>query len=296
MSKKGVLICGHGTRVKQGEEAFLNYTRQLAALLPDYEVEAGFLELSEPDFEEGVKRLSQKGVKEIVAVPVFLFTGVHIQKDIPCILYQLQAKYNVSIKMAHYIGDCEDMLHLSNDLIKKALKGSEPDPKDTLLFGLGVGASKIAANGDLARLTRIVQETNNYAFAVNGFCSRMTYPSVAEALDICKELPYKNIVVVPYVFFPGVYMDKAQDLLSEFSQQHPDKQVFVAPLLSESEHLAQILLKRLSSVEQDGVDSITSVDKVTLEQYVPHHHHHGHSHCHDHGHDHHHHCCGHHHH
>ncbi|MCG8582507.1 MAG: sirohydrochlorin chelatase, partial [Bacteroidales bacterium] len=164
MSKKGVLICGHGTRVKRGEEAFLKYTKQVAALLPDYEVEAGFLELSEPDFEEGVKRLAQRGVAEIVAVPVFLFTGVHIQKDIPCMLYQLQAKYNVSIKMAHYIGDCEEMIHLSNDLIEKALDDQKIEPAETLYFGLGVGASKIAANGDLARLTRMVQESNKYAF------------------------------------------------------------------------------------------------------------------------------------
>lgn len=292
MSKKGVLICGHGTRVKQGEEAFLNYTRQLAALLPGYEVEAGFLELSEPDFEEGVKRLSQKGVKEIVAVPVFLFTGVHIQKDIPCILYQLQAKYNVAIRMAHYIGDCDEMLHLSNNLIENVLKGSELEPKDTLLFGLGVGASKIAANGDLARLTRMVQESNKYAFAINGFCSRMTYPSVAEALSICEKLPYKNIIVVPYVFFPGVYMDKAQVLLEQFAQQHPERNVFVAPLLSHSNHLAQILIKRLESAESGEVDLIAAVDKETLEHYVPHHHH-GHDHVHHHhGHD----CCGHHHH
>ncbi len=293
MSKKGVLICGHGTRVKRGEEAFLNYTRQVATLLPDYEVEAGFLELSEPDFEEGVKRLTQKRVTEIVAVPVFLFTGVHIQKDIPCILYQLQAKYNVSIKMAHYIGDCEDMLHLSSDLIEKALHGNKVEPKDTLLFGLGVGASKIAANGDLARLTRMVQESNKYGFAINGFCSRMTYPSVPEALSICEKLPYKNILVVPYVFFPGVYMDKAQVLFAEFAQQHPDRNVFVAPLLSDSDHLAQILIKRLESAERGEVDLITAVDKETLESYVPHHHHHGHSHGHHHhGHD----CCGHHHH
>ncbi|MBS2211760.1 sirohydrochlorin chelatase [Carboxylicivirga mesophila] len=292
MSKKGVLICGHGTRVKRGEEAFLKYTKQIEALLTDYEVEAGFLELSEPGFEEGVKRLAQRGVTEIVAVPVFLFTGVHIQKDIPCMLYQLQAKYNVSISMAHYIGDCDEMLHLSNDLISKALNGAEVEANDTLLFGLGVGASKVAANGDLARLTRMVQETNKYAFSINGYCSRMTYPSVAEALSICEKLPYKNIIVVPYVFFPGVYMDKAHDLLDEFSKQHPDRKVFMAPLLSESEDLAQILIKRLESAERGEVDMISSVDKETLENYVPHHHHgHDHGHHHHHGHD----CCGHHH-
>ena len=290
MCKKGVLLCGHGTRVKRGEEAFKQYAGEFAKLLPDYEVEAGFLELSQPDFEQGVKSLAGKGVKEIYALPVFLFTGVHIQKDIPCMLYQLQAKYNVSIKLAHYIGDCDDMIELSNDLLGKvgdAVKGKE---KETLFFGLGVGASNPAANGDLARLTRMVQEANKFPFALNGFCSRMTYPSVADALSICENLPYKNIVVVPYIFFPGVYMDKALDLFKALEEKRSDINISVTPLLSESDVLVQILIKRLKSVESGEVDLITSVDKETLENYEPHHHNHGHGH-HHHGHDHA--CCGH---
>lgn len=291
MCKKGVLLCGHGTRVKRGEEAFKQYAGEFAKRLPDYEVEAGFLELSQPDFEQGVKSLASKGVKEIYALPVFLFTGVHIQKDIPCMLYQLQAKYNVSIKLAHYIGDCDDMIELSNDLLSKvddAVKGKETE---TLFFGLGVGASKPAANGDLTRLTRMVQEANKFPFALNGFCSRMTYPSVADALSICENLPYKNIVVVPYIFFPGVYMDKALDLFKALEEKRTDLNISVTPLLSESDVLAQILLKRLKSVESGEVDLITSVDQETLENYEPHHHHHhGHGH-HHHGHDHA--CCGH---
>jgi len=290
MSKKGVLLCGHGTRVKRGEEAFISYAKRFARLLPDYEVEAGFLELSEPDFEAGVKQLAEKGVKDIYAIPVFLFTGVHIQKDIPCMLYQLQAKYNVRIKLASYIGDCDDMVELSNQLIAEAAAEVKGEEADTLFYGLGVGASKPAANGDLARLTRLVQESNKFAFALNGYCSRMTYPSNEEALKISQALPYKNIVVVPYVFFPGVYMDKALAQFTEFAQQNPERKVIVTSLLSESEALSQILLKRLASVEAGEVDLITQVDQKTLENYEPHHHHgHGHHHHHDHE------CNGHHH-
>ncbi|GEM_PF-1100491 len=292
MCKKGVLLCGHGTRVKRGEEAFKQYVDEFAKLLPEYEVEAGFLELSQPDFEHGVKNLVEKGVKEIYALPIFLFTGVHIQKDIPCMLYQLQAKYNVTIKLAHYIGDCDDMIDLSNDLFSKVGASVIGKEKETLFFGLGVGASKPAANGDLARLTRMVQEANKFPFALNGFCSRMTYPSVADALAICENLPYKNIVVVPYIFFPGVYMDKAVDLFKALEEKQSDISISVTPLLSESDVLAQILLKRLESVEKGEVDLILAVDQETLENYEPHHHHHhGHGH-HHHGHDHG--CCGHH--
>jgi len=279
MFKKGILLCGHGTRVKRGEEAFKKYAKEFALLLPDYEVEAGFLELSEPDFETGVKKLVEKGVRDIYALPIFLFTGVHIQKDIPCMLYQLQEKYKVSIKLASFIGDCDDMVELSNQLIAKAASQVKGQEEDTLFFGLGVGASKPEANGDLARLTRMVQESNKFAFAINGFCSRMTYPSVNEALHISEKLFYKNIVVVPYVFFPGVYMDKALTLFFGFTEKHPECKVYITPLLSETEALSKILLKRLASVEAGEVDLITNVDIETLKNYEPHHHHsHGHHH------------------
>ncbi|TRX70219.1 sirohydrochlorin chelatase [Carboxylicivirga sp. M1479] len=274
MHKKGVLLCGHGTRVKQGEEAFIAYARRFAAMLPEYEVEAGFLELSEPDFEKGVKNLIERGIEEIIALPVFLFTGVHIQKDIPCILFQLQRKYNVRIQLASYIGDCDDMVMLSNELVSQVASEIKGQEKETLFFGLGVGASKAAANGDLARLTRLVQESNNFSFSINGFCSRMTYPSVGEALTISERLDYKNIVVLPYVFFPGVYMDKALALLDAFKSKHPDKRVLVTSLLSESSALSKILMKRLHSIEEGEADLISRVDKETLENYEPHHHHH----------------------
>lgn len=289
MSKKGILLCGHGTRVKRGEEAFKQFAAKFAQRVPQYEVEPGFLELSKPDFEAGVKRLVAKGVTEIIALPVFLFTGVHIQKDIPCMLYQCEEKHDVSIKLANYIGDCADMVTLSNELIQTAVPAELKEEVDnTLFFGLGVGASKPQANGDLARLTRMVQESNRYAFALNGYCSKMTYPSVTDALSTCGLLPYKNIVVVPYVFFPGVYMDKALALFTEFAENHPDRKVFVSPLLSETNALGDILIKRLKSVEAGEVDLISQVDRTTLENYKPHHHHH-------HGHDEQA-CCGHHHH
>jgi len=289
MSKKGILLCGHGTRVKRGEEAFKQFAAEFSQRVPQYEVEPGFLELSKPDFEAGVKRLVANGVTEIIALPVFLFTGVHIQKDIPCMLYQCGEKYDVSIKLANYIGDCDDMVRLSNALIETAVPEElKEEVANTLLFGLGVGASKPEANGDLARLTRMVQESNRYGFAINGYCSRMTYPSVAEALRICDHLPYKNIVVVPYVFFPGVYMDKALALFAEFAENHPDRKVYVSPLLSETKLLGDILMKRLKSVEAGEIDLISQVDRSVLENYQPHHHHHHHGHD-DHA------CCGHHH-
>lgn len=291
MERKGILICGHGTRKERGAKAFEEFASRFAAQSGEYEVEYGFLELSEPDFETGVKRLVEKGVSEIIAIPVFLFTGVHIQKDIPCVLNGFQEKYNVKIQLANYIGPCQEMVEYGTQLIDATLKGKDWRAEDTAFLALGIGASKPEANGDLAKMTRLIQEKQNYPFAVNAYTSSMTYPDLPLVLDWLKVLPFKNIVMLPFVFFPGVYMDKALATMKQFSQQHPEKNTVIAPLLGDADGLFDILKIRLQEVLDGKVDLIESSDLTGVKP----HHHHGHNHthceghCHDQNHGHHHH-------
>ena len=285
MSKKGILICGHGTRIERGAKAFQEFAQRFAAHTTDYEVEYGFLELSEPDFETGVKRLIEKGVSEIIAVPVFLFTGVHIQRDIPYLLNSFQVKYNVKIRLANYIGTCTEMVKYGVELINSTLQDKEWKTEETAFLALGIGASKPEANGDLAKMTRLIQEKQNYPFAVNAYTSSMTYPSLPTVLEWLKVLPFKNIVMLPFVFFPGVYMDRALETMQAFAKENPGKKVAIASLLGDTDGLFDILKIRLQEVLDGKVDLIESTDLTGIE---PHHHHHGHGHdhCHCHGHHH----------
>ncbi len=283
MSKKGILICGHGTRKERGAKAFQEFAEKFAATTSEYEVEYGFLELSEPDFETGVKRLIEKGVSEIIAVPVFLFTGVHIQRDIPYALNSYQEKYKVKIQLANYIGTCNEMVDYGVMLLEETLKDKNWNVEETAFLGLGIGASKAEANGDLAKMTRLIQEKQKYPFSINAYTSSMTYPALPSVLDWMKVLPFKNIVMLPFVFFPGVYMDRAYETMDVFVKENPDKNIAIAPLLGDTDGLFEILNTRLQEVLDGKVDLISSTDLTGVE---PHHHHgHDHGHCHGHNHD-----------
>jgi sirohydrochlorin cobaltochelatase len=286
MCKKGILICGHGTRKERGVKAFQEFAERFAAQTTDYEVEYGFLELSEPDFETGVKRLVEKGVMEIIAIPVFLFTGVHMQRDIPYVLNSFQEKYKVKIQLANFIGTCNEMVEYGVQLINETLKDKNWKIDETAFLGLGIGASKAEANGDLAKMTRLIQEKQNYPFVINAYTSSMTYPALPVVLDWLKVLPFKNIVMLPFVFFPGVYMDKAYDTMEVFAKENPDKNIAISLLLGNTNGLFEVLNTRLQEVLDGKVDLIASTD-LTGEE--PHHHHHGHDHGHSHDHGHHHH-------
>ncbi|MCP4230924.1 MAG: hypothetical protein GY771_12375, partial [bacterium] len=56
-------------------------------------VEPGFLELAEPDFITAVGTIVGQGVRTIILMPYFLYTGIHLRKDLPRLLEKGKEKY-----------------------------------------------------------------------------------------------------------------------------------------------------------------------------------------------------------
>lgn len=78
----GVLILAHGSRKKETEETFEKVVA-MAAEKVDAVIESAYMEFSEKNIEKGLENLLKKGVTHIKIVPYFLFSGMHIHKDIP---------------------------------------------------------------------------------------------------------------------------------------------------------------------------------------------------------------------
>jgi sirohydrochlorin cobaltochelatase len=80
--KKGMLLFAHGARDAKWAEPFmavLERVRQGAQI----DVELGYLELMQPDFDTAVASLTDKGCGEIQVVPLFLGQGGHLKRDLP---------------------------------------------------------------------------------------------------------------------------------------------------------------------------------------------------------------------
>lgn len=79
---KGILIVAHGSRKKTTEATF----EQVVAMVKrkvDTIVETAYMEFSEQTIEKGLNRLLEKGVTQIRVIPYFLFSGMHLEQDIP---------------------------------------------------------------------------------------------------------------------------------------------------------------------------------------------------------------------
>ena len=100
----GVIVIGHGSRSKEAKEAFYQIVEQLKESMKG-EVEGCFMEISEPHIPETIEKMYNRGVREITALPYFLFNGIHIKQDIPEILQLAKEKYqDLIIRMAQPIG------------------------------------------------------------------------------------------------------------------------------------------------------------------------------------------------
>ncbi|MCD4821807.1 MAG: sirohydrochlorin nickelochelatase [Methanococcoides sp.] len=87
MSEKiGILAIGHGSRLPYNKEVVSEIAATIAKKHSDYVIKAGFMENTLPTVMEALADFNGTGVTKIIAVPVFLASGVHITEDIPEIL------------------------------------------------------------------------------------------------------------------------------------------------------------------------------------------------------------------
>ncbi|MBZ9687080.1 CbiX/SirB N-terminal domain-containing protein [Clostridium estertheticum] len=101
---KGILVVGHGSRSKEAFEVF-NRVLDNFRLKVEENVEGCFMELCPPNIPDTIDVMYKNGTRDIVVVPYFLFSGIHIKEDVPGILKEIKAKYgDLKITLARPIG------------------------------------------------------------------------------------------------------------------------------------------------------------------------------------------------
>ncbi|WP_282036811.1 sirohydrochlorin chelatase [Saccharicrinis aurantiacus] len=93
MQNTTLIILGHGSKSKNAIEDF-NYIVKLVADKNEFKNVAGaHMEIADPSLQDVVKDLYEKGERDFVIFPYFLYNGMHIRFDIPGILEKLTAEY-----------------------------------------------------------------------------------------------------------------------------------------------------------------------------------------------------------
>ncbi len=313
--KKGIMICGHGSRDKDAEREFGLVAKGLKERFPDLPVEYGFLEFSAPNIHMGLNSLLDQGVEEIYAVPGMLFAATHAKNDIPSVLTTYEEKNSgLQVTYGRELGLQDDMIDAFQARIYESL-GLDPEnpPEnlyDTMLVVVGRGTSDTSANAEAAKLTRIVNENMGFGWADTVY-SGVTYPSVGVGLEKLMKLGYKRIVVAPYFLFTGRLIKRIQGYVNQVAQANPEIEFINTPYLSDHPKVIDAFQHRVEEIMQGALDSGEETlmnsfkRRLAAGEVDVHHHHaeyvdpeddtqgiaatdkaHGHSHSHDHGHSH----------
>lgn len=83
MSKKGMLLVGHGSTMPYNQELIENTAEYIRKQNSEFIVKCGFMNMNKPSIKDTLEAFRHEPIDALVVVPLFLARGVHIEKDIP---------------------------------------------------------------------------------------------------------------------------------------------------------------------------------------------------------------------
>ncbi len=276
----GLLVVGHGTADPVGEAETRRLVERVAEALPGRSVELGFLEVIGPTVAEGLRRLRDRGCREVIAAPLLLFTAGHARRDLPEALAEAAAALGLPVRQAGALGSHPELVRLSRRRREQACHALStlPAAEEALVF-VGRGASDPAA---VAQLTGFLAATRACAADPShcrpglpaAVCGRgllpavchavpppagpgremvgfvaAVRPSVAETLEAVVDatLPGpvpRRVLVQPHLLFRGRVEEQVHEAVDQARARHPDVDFVVVPRLGPEPEVARALVAR----------------------------------------------------
>ena len=251
MSKIGVMICGHGSRSQDAVREFAVLAEKLPALLPsEWEIDYGYLEFANPVIRDGLDRLRNSGCDRILAVPGMLFAAMHSKNDIPTVLNTYATKHDINLTYGRELGVDAKMIAAAGDRVQQAVDAANAEHgelpiSETCLVVIGRGASDPDANGNAAKIARMLWEGMGFGWCEVGY-SGVTFPLVQPTLEHAAKLGYKRVIVFPYFLFAGILIDRIYGFTDRVAAAHPDIQFIKAGYLNDHPQVLATFAERIT--------------------------------------------------
>lgn len=90
MRKTGYVIFAHGSTVEAANRAVDIVAAQASREAGFDLYSSAFLDCAHPTLPEAVRDLVSRGASDVIVVPYFLTLGIHMQRDLPALVQELE--------------------------------------------------------------------------------------------------------------------------------------------------------------------------------------------------------------
>lgn len=242
-----VLLIGHGSRKPRSRAQFQQVLEKVRDCLKPLPVLPAFLELCAPRISDGIEACVEMKARRILAIPVFLSDARHVKEDIPRVLEAEQARYpDLSIRYARPLGGEDALDQILIERLRGKLDSTETGPPVVLLVGRG--SSDPAASRELERAARVIRDQVSCRKVLTAYADHAR-PSVPEGLAAAVEGGPPEMVVLPYLLFPGAVLDRICESVAAFRRENAAVSVTVAGCLGDHPGLVDLLVQRIREEE-----------------------------------------------
>jgi sirohydrochlorin cobaltochelatase len=212
------------------------------------------LEFARPILREGLDRLRGRGVDHVLAIPGMLFAAGHVKNDVPSVLNAYAAEHGIRIDFGRDLGIDPKLLAAARDRIEAALAARDERPREhTLLAVIGRGTSDPDANGNVAKVARMLWEGMGFGWAEVGY-SGVAHPRVDALLERAVRLGFCRIVFFPYFLFTGVLVQRIYAQTDAVATRHPEIEFLKAGYLNDHPLVLDTFVERIQGIAAGDVN------------------------------------------
>ena len=226
--KKGVLLCCHGTRDSEGINETVKLLRFFKKKKKNYTVKIGYLETSKPTIKDELDFFFSRKFDYLLIVPVMIFSGNHVTKDIPKILNNLKKSYKTSptVFINPPLLKSKKFFNLIQNKLIKSLKIIEKK-KDGLII-VASSTINLKAKAEINYLARKIAKKNKINF-YKKILITLNKQNLKKNLKKLN-LKYNKFLVLPLFLFRGNLLENLRFAIKEINKQKKKKFILCSHL------------------------------------------------------------------
>lgn len=114
----GTIILAHGSKRPETKLILDSIISKVSKKSGIKNIDGAYLQLCEPLLEEVLKKQYENGIRNIKVMPLFLFDGIHVLKDIPEYIEEITKELpGLEVTLTSHIGDDDRIADIVIDRI-----------------------------------------------------------------------------------------------------------------------------------------------------------------------------------